>query len=117
MNELGDTWKWAIAPPGQAHLSKLATTKSLERQIRVGFSVLAVMKVSQAGDRPSWPGGRTERLEATLRSLLLARRVVVRVQKHNLPVDLNNHPALRAPLLSQGGEYCSACDFVRASFN
>src|SRR6187200_3402201 len=71
-----ESFEACIAPPGQGELSKLATTKSLERWTHMGFSVLDVMGVSQAGDRPSWPGGRTERLQATLRSLLLARRVV-----------------------------------------
>src|SRR5688572_10898827 len=45
-----------------------------------GFSHSS-LNMSQASDLPSWPGGRTERLQATLRSLLLARRVVVQLQR------------------------------------
>ena len=57
-------------------------------------------RVSEAGGRPSWIGGRTERPQAISRSIDVARRVVVQVQTKNF-VELNNHPALRAPLLSR----------------
>jgi len=50
---------------------------------------------------PSWIGGRAERSQAISRSIDLARRVVVQAQTKIL-VELNNHPALRAPLLSRG---------------
>ena len=40
----------------EAQLFKIATTKSLERWTRVGFSVPSVMEVSQAGDRPCYVG-------------------------------------------------------------
>src|SRR5688572_22946505 len=49
-------------------------------------SVLSSLKMSQESDLPSWPGhqgwsGGPERLQATLRSLLSARRVVVQLQR------------------------------------
>ena len=46
----------AIAAPGQAHLSQLTTTKSLERWTGAGFTVLVVMEVSREGDRPCYVG-------------------------------------------------------------
>ena len=49
-----------MSPPLEAQLPKIATTKSLERWTGRGFSVLSVMEMSQAGDRPSWPGGVPE---------------------------------------------------------
>src|SRR5213075_1432464 len=70
--------------------------KSLKRWIGFSLSTCKAMRVSQAGDRPSWPGGRTERSQAILQSLLLARRVVGHVQNEILCLSLIHHPVCSA---------------------
>ena len=84
--EMGECNRQACspAPPGQEGRTELATTKSLERWTRMGFSVLAVMEVSQAGDRPSWPGGLAATKEILRSNLSGADWVVGQLQTKTL---------------------------------